>query len=251
MKLRTHKRQQFSQLVRRFGLLNKRSVTLAATIFVLLAAAVGVLLALRPHPVLVTSPQETPSTDAQATRAVSLAASQATSASHPDTSSQQTPQPPVKTLVHVDGAITNPGVVELEVADPRVQDAINACGGLTEGADTSMINLAAKVSDGTKIYIPRQGEQLPSQLLTAPQSTSVAPNPSVSNASQAPEGSIVNLNTATAEELQTLPGVGASTAQKILSDRSSNGPFSTPEDLMRVSGIGEKKFAKLKDRICV
>ncbi len=141
-------------------------------------------------------------------------------------------------VVHVDGAVAAPGVYEL-AEDARVNDAVAAAGGLLSEADTSTINLAAPVSDGAKVHIPTSEE-----LSTGAQET-----PGDSGAGGVP--SLVNINTATSEELQGLSGVGEATAAAIIEDRQANGPFATPEDLMRVSGIGEKKFAKIKADICV
>lgn len=140
-------------------------------------------------------------------------------------------------VVHVDGAVGAPGVYALG-GEPRVNDAIVAAGGLAEGADTSGINLAARLSDGEKVHVPLVGE---------------APQAGAEPVSDAPRGSDgpVNLNTATVEELDELPGVGEATALAIVEDRERNGPFSSPEDLMRVSGIGEKKFEKLEGLVCV
>ena len=147
-------------------------------------------------------------------------------------------------LVHVDGAVVAPGVYELTMALPRVNDAVQAAGGLTEGADTSGVNLAAAVVDGSKVHIPAQGEaQQASDDSTSEQGAS--------GSSGSASFGLININTATAEELDVLPGVGPSTAATIVEDRERNGPFSSVEDLMRVSGIGEKKFAKLQGSICV
>lgn len=149
-------------------------------------------------------------------------------------------------VVHVDGAVAAPGVYEL-AEEARVNDAVAAAGGLLSEADTSTINLAAPVSDGAKVHIPTSEE-----LSDGAQATS-----GDSGADGVPTGaapavpSLVNINTATSEELQGLSGVGEATAAAIIEDRQANGPFATPEDLMRVSGIGEKKFAKIKADICV
>ena len=148
-------------------------------------------------------------------------------------------EPAATILVHVDGAVAAPGVYGLEEGS-RVNDAVVAAGGLAEGADTSGINLAAPVVDGSKVHIPSQGEAQ-AQAAAAAES---------GGAAGAASG-LVNINTATVEELQALSGVGASTAAAIVEDREANGPFTSPEDLMRVSGIGEKKFAKLKSHVCV
>ena len=147
--------------------------------------------------------------------------------------------------VHVDGAVASPGVYVVEGELPRVNDAIVAAGGLAEGADTTELNLAAVVADGDKVHVPLEGEGQ----LTAP------PEPAGSSQASAQGGTtssgLVNINKANVEELDALPGVGQSTAQAIVDDRDANGAFASIEDLMRVSGIGEKKFEKLKGQICV
>lgn len=149
-------------------------------------------------------------------------------------------------VVHVDGMVEAPGVYQLQGESLRVNDAVEAAGGLAEGADTSRLNLAEAVSDGEKVHVPAVGEE--------------SANPSgMGSSSASPDGAgsvsfdagIVNINTATAAELIALPGVGDATAAEIIRDREANGAFTSVEDLMRVSGIGEKKFAKLKDRIRV
>lgn len=147
-------------------------------------------------------------------------------------------------VVHVDGAVASPGVYELAIASPRVRDAVDAAGGLAQGADTSSMNLALPLGDGQKVHVPFEGEAAGAE---ADSSGGDAVVGSVSSSMP----SLVNINSATAEELDSLPGVGPSTAAAIVEDRDANGPFPSVEDLMRVSGIGEKKFAKLRDYICV
>ena len=149
-------------------------------------------------------------------------------------------------LVHVDGAVANPGVYELTSETPRVNDAVVSAGGLVDGADTTSMNLAAPVSDGEKVHVPAVGEEDFAPAATAPVGNGSA---AVVNGSQA--SGLVNINTADEAELQTLNGVGEATASAIVRERTNNGPFASPEDLMRVTGIGEKKFEKLKDQICV
>ena len=156
------------------------------------------------------------------------------------------------TVVHVDGAVEAPGVYELrQEGAPRVVDAIEAAGGLSEDADTTLINMAAMIEDGSKVHVPREGEQPSGSQVVS----SGALSPDAATASGVTGGpadaGVVNINTAGVDELQTLPGVGAVTAQAIIDERESGGPFSCPEDIMRVSGIGEKKYAKLEGRICV
>ena len=145
-------------------------------------------------------------------------------------------------IVDVLGAVLNPGVYELKEG-ARVDDAIQAAGGLSEDADTSALNRASLLSDGMKITVPHQGE-------VAQDSSSAAGSAQVSSGAPTSK-SLININTASSEELQSLSGVGPSTAEAIIADREENGLFASVEDLMRVSGIGEKKFAKIKDSICV
>ncbi len=151
---------------------------------------------------------------------------------------------PSSVVVHVDGAVAAPGVYHLMVDGPRVADAVEAAGGLASDADTTTVNLAALVEDGSKVYIPREGEDA---------SSMVSHTGSVEDASTAtsPSSGLVNINTAGSAELQTLSGIGEATAAAIIEDREANGPFASIEDIMRVSGIGEGKFAKIRDGICV
>ena len=149
-------------------------------------------------------------------------------------------------VVHVDGAVCAPGVYEVVGEAVRVNDAIRAAGGLSEDADTSNLNLASQVKDGDKVHVPTADEATSQADGTTSNLGTVGIVTSVSSGS-----GLVNINTATSEELQTLSGVGEATAAAIISDRQEHGNFSSVEDLMRVSGIGEKKFAKVKDQICV
>jgi competence protein ComEA len=158
----------------------------------------------------------------------------------------------VTCTVHVDGAVVNPGVYTLDGETVRIRDAVEAAGGLAADAVVKDVNLAAKISDGVKVYIPREGESATvtnadGAVATGSTSTSSASASTASSSSS----TLVNINTATLEELCTLNGVGEATAQAIIDERTSNGAFTSPEDIMRVSGIGEKKYAKIKDAICV
>ena len=145
--------------------------------------------------------------------------------------------------VDVDGAVVTPGVYRLREG-ARVAQAIDAAGGLTPEADVAGLNRASKVVDGQKIYVPHVGEQ---QTVDAVAGS----GPGGASAGTSVVSDLVNINTANAAELQTLSGVGPSMAQSIIDERTQNGPFTSIEDLMRVSGIGEKKFAKIKDCICI
>lgn len=151
----------------------------------------------------------------------------------------QTPEPHT-IVVHVDGAVASPGVYTL-VTGSRVADAVAAAGGATPEAQTTGVNLAAPLSDGQQVIVPAQGQQVPQQ---SPDGVASADAPTSASA-------LINLNTAGVEELDALPGVGEATARAIVEERESNGPFATVEDLVRVSGIGEKKLAKIVGHACV
>lgn len=145
--------------------------------------------------------------------------------------------------VDVDGAVVRPGVYRLKDGS-RVSQAIDAAGGLTAEADVTGLNRASKITDGQKIYVPTVGEQQAAAAVGGADSAAVASGAGSSSG-------LVNINTASAAELQTLSGIGPSMAQSIIDERTQNGAFASVDDLMRVSGIGEKKLAKIKDCICV
>lgn len=146
--------------------------------------------------------------------------------------------------VHVVGAVLTPGVYSLPPGS-RVSDAIAAAGGVTGDAAEEGINLARVLADGEQVRMLTQEEYE-----SGSAGVSGAPA-ATSGGSGAAVGGKVDLNRATVAELDALPGVGPSTAQKIVDDREANGPFKKVEDLMRVSGIGQKKFDALKDLITV
>ena len=168
------------------------------------------------------------------------------------------PEIPSTLFVHVGGCVLAPGVVEL-AASSRVSDAITAAGGFSETAAPDALNLARLVTDGERIIVPSWEEYEASKSSydaafetgSKATSSSVEPTSTSSTGGSTVSNGLININTATAAELQTLNGVGPSTAEKIIADREASGPFNTIEDLMRVSGIGEKKFAALAPYICV
>lgn len=145
-------------------------------------------------------------------------------------------------VVHVVGAVRRPGVVMLEPGS-RAQDAVEAAGGLLPNAAPEALNLARVCVDGEQLLVLTVDQFAERDAVLPPG------NPPVNGVLTAP--ALVNLNSASAEELDTLPGIGPSTAAKIVADREANGPFSAPEDLMRVPGIGPKKFESLKDLVTV
>lgn len=160
-------------------------------------------------------------------------------------SAQGSPSVSPPLAVHVSGAVVSAGVYEVEEGS-RVRDVVEAAGGFSPDAAQSSVNLARKVSDGEQIVILTTEEFQAS-------STGALPASSADAAAAAPSGSagLVNINTAGLEALDSLPGVGPATAQAILDEREANGPFASIEDIQRVSGIGEKKYEKLKASICV
>lgn len=143
-------------------------------------------------------------------------------------------------LVHVLGAVKRPGLVSLG-AGARVVDAVAAAGGLTEDAEQSGINLARLVADGEQLRVPRIGEVLPEP----PAGAGTAPG--TTNGGDP----VIDLNSASQEQLQTLHGIGPALAARILDWRQANGRFSKVSDLMNVTGIGQKLFDGLKDRVRV
>jgi competence protein ComEA len=168
---------------------------------------------------------------------------------------------PALIVVDVSGAVNAPSVL-IMAEGSRVYEAIASAGGLAPDADTVNINQAAPLSDGDRLFIPGRGESgagsapsyaPPAQ--TPPSVGTVQAVPGVTGAGEVggagdPSG-LVNINTADSAGLQRLSGVGPSTAGKIIEYREKNGAFKTPEDLKKVSGIGEKTFEKLKDGITV
>ena len=163
---------------------------------------------------------------------------------------------PGKVRVHVTGAVHTPGVYELRSTD-RVVDAVRAAGGATSTADLESINLAQTILDTEQIYVPRRGSPAPRRT-TAPRlrPKRLAPTtvPPVVGApggggAQTTVPARVNINSATAAQLDSLPGVGPSTARAIIAYRQSKGPFSKPEDLLNVPGIGPAKLDAMRAMI--
>jgi competence protein ComEA len=144
-------------------------------------------------------------------------------------------------VVQVDGAVPRPGVYELPEGS-RVQDAVTAAGGLLAEADSAGINLAARLEDGQQLNIP-YGREFPAP----PEEPAFA----VAGTAAPSSTELININTASAEELDSLPGIGPTTAQKIIDYRTQHGIFQRIEDIMNVSGIGPATFDRIKDLITV
>ncbi len=157
-------------------------------------------------------------------------------------------EPPENVVVYVCGAVVNPGVYELSEGS-RIDDAVTAAGGFSEDADRTYVNLAARLSDGSKLQIPTLSETSDETLAKEINSFDAEDNGSKSGASD--EGGLININTASQTELATLPGIGEGIAGKIIKYRDENGSFKSIEDIMKVSGIKDKLFSKIKDQITV
>lgn len=147
-----------------------------------------------------------------------------------------------KIKVHISGAVKNEGVYELE-EDARIIDAIEKAGGTLEIADMKNVNLASKLEDGMKIYIPKQGEEVTSS------NREVEENIALGNTSKESAKGKININKASKEELDTLPGIGESTAEKIINYRKEHKSFKSIEELKEVKGIGDAKFEEIKDLV--
>ena len=160
-------------------------------------------------------------------------------------------------FIHVAGAVLSAGVVQLPNGS-RVVDAVAAAGGLRPDADSNRVNLAATLIDGSQVMIPSLGQPNPVQVPVVQGAASGASAGGASAAGSAGAGSgagevagPVNLNTATLEQLETLPGVGPATAQAILAFRDKEGSFKSIEALLDVRGIGDAKFEALRELITV
>lgn len=147
--------------------------------------------------------------------------------------------------VHVAGCVEEEGIFTLKEGD-RIADAIDAAGGLTSDANIKDINLAYTLKDGQKIYIPSNIEE---EVAYVTSQTGEQIITSGSSNEEASASGKININTATQTELETLSGIGPSTAQKIIDYRNTNGDFENIEDIKNVPGIGDAKFESIKDSI--
>ena len=145
--------------------------------------------------------------------------------------------------VYVTGAVHKPGLVTVP-AGTRLAEAVAACGGMLPTAVKEGVNLAQILKDGQQITVPER--QQPASAAAAPGARTA--NPAAGGEASSP---LVNINTVDAKLLDTLPGIGPAMAQRIIEYRETQGPFTAIEDLKRVRGIGEAKFAKLKDKVCI
>lgn len=174
-----------------------------------------------------------------------------------ETNTDLTDEENTKILVHVTGAVNTEGIVEIKEGG-RIADAVEAANGFTADADISQINLAYELEDGQKIYIPRindskvTGEEkvLQKEYVTDEPGDDIIIEDETSNV-KSKETEKININTADQSTLEKIPGVGESTAQKIIEYRKTNGKFKNIEDIKNVSGIGDSKFENIKEKICV
>lgn len=147
-------------------------------------------------------------------------------------------------VVHAAGAVLTGGLHDLPPG-ARVADLLAAAGGSSSDADLDRLNLAAPLADGQRVWFPRVGEEAP-----PPVASPDGGAPSAAGAAAPGEGGApVNVNTATADELDALPGVGPSTAAAIIEHRERVGPFVVVDDLLQVSGIGDAKLAQMRDLV--
>ncbi|EGD52586.1 competence protein ComEA helix-hairpin-helix repeat protein [Thermoanaerobacter ethanolicus JW 200] len=147
--------------------------------------------------------------------------------------SEEKKEKPLEIKVYVTGLVKNPGVYTMKEGE-RIIDAINKAGGPLEEADLTNINLAQKVKDEQMIIVPKKGE-----------TNNISPTSTIQKNEK------ININTATKEELQTLPGIGPVTAERIIEFRENKGSFKKIEDIMNVPRIGPKMFEQIKDKITV
>lgn len=164
-----------------------------------------------------------------------------------------------KIMVYITGEVKNPGIYELE-ENSRIKDVIEEAGGLKETADITDINLATILQDEDKITIPskeenKQEKQNTEKIQSNKQSKTTEKSQNTNsistNVTEKNQNTKVNINTATQTELETLPGIGPSIASKIVSYRKENGKFKSIEEIKKVSGIGESKYANIKELIKV
>ncbi len=154
---------------------------------------------------------------------------------------------PTELIAHAAGAVAHPGIYRL-APTARVDDLVRAAGGLAPDADAARINLAAPLVDGARVYVPRVGEEVPPPV-AAPDLPAGAPGPD--GAPGEGPAALIDLNTASEDELDELPGVGPAIAGTIVTYRAENGGFSSVEELLEVRGIGDAKLAEIAPLVTV
>ncbi len=248
-------RERLRDLLKRAGLSNVPPTVLAA---VLAVSVIGVVLGLRHwwpgggDVVAATETAQPASAQGTINPSTGRSAAQASAAPSSGPSPQETPGPSGQALyVHVVGAVRRPGLYRVN-SGSRVADAVDAAGGLLGNAAERGLNLARPIEDGEQIVVPTQDE-LEANPGPIEQQNSLAAGPTAGTGGSGAGGASttprVNVNTADVSALDTLPGVGPSTAQKIVAEREANGPFASADDLARVPGIGPKKLEALRDMV--
>lgn len=152
-----------------------------------------------------------------------------------------------KVTIYISGEVKNPGVVELKY-DDRLGDGVDLCGGLTKDANLNGINLAMKIKDEGHYIIPKVGEETKDTVVN---DNEYRNENNTLNEPESNNDNKININTADLSELDSLPGFGQVTAQKIIEYRQEHTKFNSIEELMNIKGIGEKKFNNVKDYIYV
>ncbi|MFR4161686.1 MAG: helix-hairpin-helix domain-containing protein [Paraclostridium sordellii] len=155
-----------------------------------------------------------------------------------------------KITIFISGEVKSPGVVELYNED-RLMDGVKKCGGVTDEADMNRINLAMKISDEGHYIIPKIGEEIENVKDKGKETVNQTQNLNDNKSEQNKENNKININNASLIELDSLPGVGEVTAQKIIDYREENTKFKSIEEIKNVKGIGENKFNNLKDYISI
>ena len=155
-------------------------------------------------------------------------------------------------VVYVCGAVSEPGVYELSFGS-RINDAVIAAGGFSDEADTTYVNLAAEISDGAKLRIPtlEETEEIKGKGNVLSEDFNSFDKTGHDVDVKSVNYELININSATEEELKTLPGIGDSIAARIVKYRQQNGKFNSIEDIMKISGIKDKLFSKIKEYITV
>lgn len=151
-------------------------------------------------------------------------------------------------VVHITGAVQKEGIVRIKEGS-RIVDAIEAAGGMTDEINLEMINLAYTLKDGQKIYVPKLSDKEEEKYINGEKASNIIiDNGTEENSST---NAKININTANIAQLETISGIGESTANKIIQYREKNGKFKTIEEIKNVSGIGELKYEGIKNDICV
>ncbi len=205
--------------------------------------------------VLVVTQRRPPAVDDRLPRAVATSTTAPADATSPPPAAgaSSTVAPDARIVVHVAGAVSTPGVVELP-ASSRVVDAVHAAGGLRADADPDRVNLAAPLADGHRVVIPVVGQPAPTELVAPAPSGGTSGgvgDPGAGGAGGGDAAGLIDLNSADASALDELPGVGPSTAAAILAHREKEGPFTSVDGLLDVRGIGEAKLEALRDLVTV